>query len=52
LGERPPRILVVDDVPENVRLLEALRSSTRRAVSTASEASPQSAELSRAGLIE
>jgi adenylate cyclase len=24
LGERPPRILVVDDVPENVRLLEAV----------------------------
>ena len=24
VAERPPKILVVDDVPENVRLLEAV----------------------------
>ncbi len=24
MSERPPKILVVDDVPENVRLLEAV----------------------------
>ena len=37
MSERPARILVVDDVPENVRLLEAVLSSRGYEVVTASD---------------
>ena len=37
MAERPPKILVVDDVPENVRLLEAVLVSRGYEVVTAND---------------
>jgi len=36
--ERQPRILVVDDTPRNIRVLEAMLTPRRYAVTTASSA--------------